>query len=298
MSSYHEAVLLDEAVQALCIEPNHVVVDTTFGAGGHSRAILDTLQGGTLIAFDRDADAANNLIDDGRLILIRENYGHLKRFLRLHGVTEIDSLLCDCGVSSHQLNVGERGFSTRFDGPLDMRMDKRQELHAGGIVNDYSEQDLASLFWRLGELRNSRAIAALIAQDRQRSPIRTTAQLMGLLEPEVKGLRSKFFAKVFQALRIEVNQELQGIKDLLTQSVEVLKPGGRLVFITYHSLEDRLVKNFFRSGNFEGKVKKDLYGNAESPLKIINRRVIVPGPEEIKRNSRARSAKMRIAEKR
>ncbi len=297
MSSYHEAVLLKEAVDALAIQPDHIVVDTTFGAGGHARAILNTLERGTLIAFDRDADASANLLDDDRLIMIQENYAHLKRFLRLHNFTEIDSLLCDCGVSSHQLDVGERGFSIRFDGPLDMRMDHRQELTAEEIVNHYERDALTDLLWQYGELRNAKEITDLIISERSRVRIRTTFQLMGVLEPAVKGLRNKFFAKLFQALRIEVNQELEGIKQLLVQTAEVLKPGGRIVMIAYHSLEDRIIKNFFKSGSFDGSIKKDFYGNIDRPFKAVNKKVIVPSHAEIKANSRARSAKMRIAVK-
>lgn len=299
MSDYHSPVLLKESVDALSIEEQSIIVDVTFGGGGHSREILRHLgDNGKLFAFDQDQEAQKNTIDDPRFTLIDKNFKYMKNFLRLHGVKEVDGVLADLGVSSHQFDKAERGFSTRFDAELDMRMDIRQDFSAKDIINQYEEAELESIFRLYGELPNARRLAHEIFLKRQSAPINTTFELKeAVLHLIPKKQENKFFAMLFQALRIEVNGELDALKQMLQQSVDILKEGGRLVVISYHSLEDRLVKNFMKSGNFEGKIEKDFYGNALVPFKSVSRKIIVPSEEELNINSRSRSAKLRIAEK-
>ncbi len=297
MTKYHTAVLLNESVEGLIQNPNGIYVDATFGGGGHSREILKHLKGGRLIAFDRDTDAAQNAIDDERFTLINQNFAHIKRFLRLENVKQIDGLLADYGVSSHQFDTAERGFSIRFDGPLDMRMNKEEELTAADVINNYDLETLTNILKTYGEVNSARKIAQAFVTARDRQKIETLEHLRNVIAPFIKGLEHKFLAKIFQALRIEVNGELDAIQQLLTQSAELIKPGGRLVVISYHSLEDRLVKNFIKRGSFDGIEQKDIYGRSEKPFKEINKKVIIPSPKEIAANKRARSAKLRIAEK-
>jgi len=295
---YHNPVLLQKSVQGLNINPNGNYVDATFGGGSHSRAILQQLTEGKLIAFDQDVDALKNTIEDNRFVLINHNFQYLKNFLRLHKLEKVDGILADLGVSSHQFDVPERGFSIRFDAPLDMRMNKSQPNNAADVVNTYSVDELKRLFRDYGEVKNSHCFARAIIETRETHPITTTNQLIECVQrcfPQHK--KNKFLAQVFQALRIEVNDEMQTLKLLLEQANELLKPGGRLVVISYHSLEDRLVKNFIKSGNFKGEVEKDFFGNPIVSFKQITRRPIIPDEIEIKNNSRARSAKLRIAEK-
>lgn len=295
---YHNPVMLRESIDGLNIQPNGIYVDVTFGGGGHSRAILSRLNQGRLIAFDQDKDAQDNTINDPRFTLIHQNFKYLKNFLRLHQAVKIDGILADLGVSSHQFDVAERGFSTRFNGQLDARMDIRNELTAASIVNTYSDADLTRVFRLYGELKNAYSISKRLIDYRNTQNITTVDELKAALTSLApRNRENKFYAQVFQALRIEVNDELDALKQLLQQSSEVLNPGGRLVVLSYHSLEDRLVKNFIRSGNFEGKIEKDFYGNVLSPFKSITRKPLVSGQEEIEQNSRARSAKLRIAEK-
>lgn len=296
-NSYHIPALLNETIEGLNIKPNGIYVDVTFGGGGHSREILSHLdKNGTLIAFDQDEDAIKNALNDSRFIFVRSNFKYLKNFLRYHNIEKVDGILADLGVSSHHFDEAERGFSFRFDGELDMRMNKRSTLTASKILNTYTEEKLADIFYLYGELRNARRIAASIVRAREKEPFDRIFPFVETLKPFYgKDKEKKDMARVFQALRIEVNKELDVLKSLLNQSLEVLNPGGRLVVLTYHSLEDRLVKNFIRSGNIEGKIEKDFYGNVIAPLKAINNKVIVAGNEEIERNPRARSAKLRIA---
>ena len=299
-SDYHTPVLYNEVLDGLNIDPDGIYVDATFGGGGHSRGILEKLSNkGKLIAFDQDADAQRNLPEDERVIFVPQNFRHLQRFLRLYKVEKIKGLLADLGVSSHQFNEATRGFSTRFEGPLDMRMDARQEGTAMNILQTYSEQQLHKLFEQWGEVTNAKTLARHIVQNRTTSSFKTTNALMAMLSPVVKGAPNKYFAQVFQALRIEVNDEMGALKDLLQQSVQVLQIGGRIAVITFHSIEDRLVKNFFRWGSFEEAVDENPFETVEkkSGFKIITRKPIVPSAEEMKGNSRSRSAKLRIAEK-
>ena len=295
-STYHVPVLLREAVDALDIRPDGTYVDVTFGGGGHSRAILEKLgPEGRLIAFDRDDDSSANVPDDPRFQLINADYRFLKNYLRLAGVRQIDGVLADLGVSSHQFDTPSRGFSTRFEGPLDMRMDRSQKLTAAQVVNEYDEEDLARIFAQYGELRNARQLAKAIVRYRKDKPIETTEELIRAVEAHIpKRLRNKMLAQLFQALRIEVNGELESLKEMLRQSQELIKPGGRLAVITYHSLEDRLVKRFIQSGNFDGIIEKDFYGHYSLPFKKLGKPV-TPSADEIKRNPRARSAKLRVA---
>lgn len=296
MSVYHTPVLLKDCIDALQIRPDGIYVDATFGGGGHSREIFKRLTTGRLLAFDVDPDAVKNAIDDKRFTLIRKNFSRLERALREQGVTGVDGLLADLGVSSHQFDSAERGFSTRFDSALDMRMGEQTEITAGRILTTYSEKELKGIFREYGELRNANQIAKRVAANR--TGLRTVNELKNVLANLAeKGKENQFYAKVFQALRIEVNDELNALKELLKQGAQVLKPGGRMAVIAYHSLEDRLVKNYFRAGNFEGEPVKDIFGNVLSPLKPVNKKPIVPDAGEIERNSRARSAKLRIAEK-
>jgi 16S rRNA (cytosine1402-N4)-methyltransferase len=296
--AYHIPVLAAESIQALDIKKNHDVVDATFGGGGHSRLILDHLTGGRLFAFDQDEDAAGNAIEDDRLFFIRHNFRYAKNFLRFYGVDQVDSVFADLGVSSHDFDVPERGFSFRFDGKLDMRMNQGAGTDAAKVVNEYSEDQLRNIFRMYGEIKNAGRLVAEIVKYRNSQPIKTTTQLKEIASVcSPKATENKYLAQVFQSLRIEVNEEMEVLKEFLEASFDLLKPGGRLVIITYHSLEDRLCKNFMRAGNFEGKVDKDFYGNVTSPFKLINRKVIVPGKEELVANPRSRSAKLRIAEK-
>lgn len=296
--TYHKPVLCEAAIAALAIRPNGVYVDATFGGGGHARSILEALgPEGKLLAFDQDTDAQQNLIDDPRFTFIPANFEHLKRFLRLYKIAKVDGILADFGVSSHQFDTPERGFSTRFSGPLDMRMNSGQELDAAKIINTYTAAALADVFYQFGELRKSRAIASAVVAARTSQSIATTTALKEILQPLFpERFFNKRLAQVFQALRIEVNQELEVIKTFLTQAAEVLAPNGRLVCIAYHSLEDRLVKTFIRDGGFSGPPEADLYGRRNLPFKRVQK-MQVPTEEEISDNPRARSAKMRVAER-
>lgn len=298
-NDYHIPVMLTECVDALDIKPNGVYVDVTFGGGGHSREILKRLgPDGRLYAFDQDPDAISNSLQDDRFRLIHQNFRFMKNNLRVHGVSEIDGVLADLGISSHQINERERGFSTRFDADLDMRMDQVGTLNARDIVNNYAEVDLHRIFGMYGEIQNARTLARVLVSARAVEPIVTVAQLKEAIETIVpKRRENKYYAQVFQALRIEVNKELQALEAFLLQSAAILRAGGRLAVMSYHSLEDRLVKNFIAKGKFKGEVEKDFYGNEIKPLRAVNRKVIVASAEEIEGNNRARSAKLRIAEK-
>jgi len=296
--AYHVPVLLHESIEGLEIKPNGTYVDLTFGGGGHSTEILKHLNKGRLIAFDQDEEALANAIDDKRFILIRSNFRFFRNFLRYHGIKEVDGILADLGVSSHHFDSPERGFSFRFEGPLDMRMNQNQRLSAKQVINSYSSEDIANVLIQYGELQGARRLANAICKARDERTIETVEQLADLLKPMFpSATQNKMLAQVFQAIRIEVNQEMEVLKQMLTNATKALKKDGRLVVIAYHSLEDRLVKNYFRSGNFEGDLDKDFYGNVTSPYEQINRKVIVPSEEENRRNSRARSAKLRIGRK-
>jgi len=295
---YHKPVLLERSINGLEIKSDGVYVDVTFGGGGHSKVILEKLSDkGKLIAFDHDEDAMSNRLNDDRILFISSNFRYLNRFLKLNGINKVDGILADFGVSSHQFDSKERGFSTRFNGPLDMRMDKTQTLSAFNIINEYSVEDLVKLFKDYGELRNSKQLAAVIGVQRSIAPILTTAELRRVVESILPDrFLNKTLAQLFQALRIEVNDELEVIKDFLIQTPHSLSPGGRLVCISYHSLEDRLVKRFIREGKFQGEADKDVYGNTNLPFKKIGG-LQVPSSDEINKNNRSRSAKLRIAEK-
>lgn len=298
MTQYHNPVLLEASVEGLNIIPNGTYVDVTFGGGGHSKAILNCLDvGGRLLGFDQDIDAFKNALVDSRFDLIHSNFSNLSQYLKYHKVIPVEGILADFGVSSHQFDTRERGFSTRLDARLDMRMNQSQPLDAFEVINKYSEEDLRALFYAYGELKNSKAIAAKIIGGREERAIESSMDLIDLLRPLVpRRIENKIFAQIFQALRIEVNDELEVLKSFLIQATTALAKGGRLVCISYHSLEDRLVKRFFQTGSFEGELKKDFYGNPVKPLAKIGK-LIVPQKEEIKVNGRARSAKLRIAEK-
>lgn len=295
---YHNPVLLKETVDGLNIKPDGVYVDVTFGGGGHSKEILSRLgEKGRLFGFDQDEDAHANALKDERFTLIPENFRFIKRFLRFHGVKQVDGILADLGVSSHQFDVAERGFSTRFEAELDMRMSKKNELNAFVVVNEYEEVQLKKVFYDFGELKNAGALAATIVAARKSHPIKNSEQLKLVLAKFLPAHKSnKILAQIYQAIRIEVNQEIEVLKEFLEQSLEVLKPGGRLSVISYHSLEDRLVKRYMRNGMFEGEPERDMFGNFEVPFKSIEK-LIVPTDEEIAVNNRARSAKLRVAEK-
>ena len=297
--TYHVSVLLKESVEGLAIRPDGVYVDVTFGGGGHSREILQHLSAeGHLYSFDQDADAENNIVADERFTFVRSNFRYLKNWMRYYGVEQIDGLLADLGVSSHHFDDAERGFSFRFDAPLDMRMNKRAGMTAADVVNDYDEQRLADVFYLYGELKNARKIAAVLAKARQQQRIETTGQLMQVTEKLFQREREKKeMTKLFQALRIEVNHEMDALREMLLGACDMLKPGGRLSVITYHSLEDRIVKNVMRSGNAEGRQEQDFFGRVKSPLHLINNKVKTPSAEELENNPRSRSAKLRIAEK-
>ena len=295
---YHNPVLLEASVEGLNIKPSGIYVDVTFGGGGHSKAILKKLDAnGKLVAFDQDQDALANALDDERFQLINENFRNIKRFLRFYGIKEVDGVLADLGVSSHQFDVAERGFSTRFDAELDMRMNQKDVLNAFTVVNEYAEADLKRILSEFGELTNAGAMANTIVQARSEEPIKNTEQLKQVLSRFLPAHKShKILAQIYQAIRIEVNQEMEVLKEFLEQALDVLKPGGRLSVISYHSLEDRLVKRFMKNGLFEGEPEKDFFGNFTVPFKSIGK-LIVPSVAEIKVNNRARSAKLRIAEK-
>ncbi|AQG81260.1 16S rRNA (cytosine(1402)-N(4))-methyltransferase RsmH [Spirosoma montaniterrae] len=304
-TNYHEPVMLHACIDGLNLQPGGTYVDVTFGGGGHSREMLRQLEPsdhapGKLFGFDQDADARVNAqaIDDSRLTFVPANFRHLKRYLRLYKTDQVDGILADLGISSHQIDTPERGFSTRFDADLDMRMNQQADRTAREVVNEYSEADLHRILGMYGEITNARTAAGALVSARSNRPINTISDLKGALQRFApRGKENKYFAQVFQALRIEVNEELTALEEFLTQVPEVLKPGGRLVVMAYHSLEDRLVKNFINKGKFQGEVDKDLYGNEIKPLRSITRKPIEATPDEIARNPRARSAKLRIAEK-
>ena len=299
-NNYHVPVLYKESLDALNIHPGGTYVDCTFGGGGHSKGILERLGAdGKLVAFDQDADAQQNLPNDERIIFVPQNFRHLQRFLRLHNVLPVDGVLADLGVSSHQFDEGTRGFSTRFDGPLDMRMDQRQPATARDILLTYTEQQLHKLFEQYGEVTNSKTLAKHIVQNRNNSSLQTIDALKTMLQPVVKGNPNKYLAQVFQALRIEVNDEMGALKEMLQQLPGILRPGGRAAVITFHSIEDRLVKNFFKNESFEEAVDENPFISTvkEKQLKVITKKPIEASPEEIKRNTRSRSAKLRVAER-
>lgn len=295
---YHNPVLLQQTVDGLNIVPDGIYVDVTFGGGGHSKAIMSQLgPNGKLFAFDQDEDALGNALPDERFTLINENFRYIKRFLRFYGVKEVDGILGDLGVSSHQFDVPERGFSTRFDAELDMRMSQKNELSAYQVVNEYDDANLRRVFLDYGELKNAPALSRTIIEARSLQPIKTTDELKEVLKKYLpEKVRNKILAQIYQAIRIEVNQEMDVLKEFLQQSLEILKPGGRLSVISYHSLEDRLVKRFIKNGLFEGEPERDFFGNFSVPFTTVGK-LIVPSAEEIKLNNRARSAKLRIAEK-
>lgn len=295
---YHNPVLLHPTVDGLNIKPDGIYVDVTFGGGGHSKEILRRLgPNGKLFAFDQDEDALANALPDERFTLINENFRFIKRFLRFHGVKSVDGILADLGVSSHQFDVPERGFSTRFDADLDMRMSQKNDLSAYRVVNEYEEQDLRRVFFDYGELKNAPLLARTIVEAREHYPIKTTDELKDVLAKFLpERVRNKILAQIYQAIRIEVNQEMDVLKEFIEQSLEILNPGGRFSVISYHSLEDRLVKRFIKNGMFEGEPERDFFGNFSVPYKTIGK-LIVPDDAEIKINNRARSAKLRIAEK-
>lgn len=295
---YHNPVLLKESVDGLNIKPDGVYIDVTFGGGGHSKEILSRLgNGGKLFAFDQDSDAKRNVIDDERFTLIPQNFRFIKRYLRFHGIKKVDGILADLGVSSHQFDEAERGFSTRFDAALDMRMNQTGELSAYEVVNNYDEEKLSEVLFQYGELRNAKAIAKKIIEKRSEQPIKTSFELKEVLSQFIpRAKEHKVLAQIFQGIRIEVNQEIEVLKEFLLQTPELLNEGGRLSVISYHSLEDRLVKRFIRDGLFEGQPEKDFFGNINVPLKKVGG-LIIPTSKEIKENNRARSAKLRIATK-
>ena len=298
--TYHVPVLLNESIDGLALKPGGIYVDVTFGGGGHSREILSRLTGGArLFSFDQDADAENNLPADAEgFTFVRSNFRYLKNWMRYYGIDHIDGLLADLGVSSHHFDDAERGFSFRFDAPLDMRMNKRAGMTAADILNTYDEEQLADVFYIYGELKNSRRIAAAVAKARTTKKIATTNDFMDIAAPLFKREREKKdMTKLFQALRIEVNHEMDALKEMLLAATELLAPEGRLSVITYHSLEDRIVKNIMKAGNAAGKVEQDFFGRIQTPFRLVNNKVITPSDEELEKNPRSRSAKLRIAEK-
>jgi 16S rRNA (cytosine1402-N4)-methyltransferase len=300
MSEYHEPVMLQQCLEGLAIKPNGIYVDLTFGGGGHSKAILEKLTDGKLLGFDQDQDAEANAeeIEHPGFEFVQANFRFVKKYLKLYRVKEVDGVLADLGVSSHQFNKAERGFSTRFDAELDMRMDQHAPVSAKEVVNEYSESDLHKIFGLYGEVRNAKTLASAIVSARANAPINTIGELKEVLQKFAKrGRENKYYAQVFQALRIEVNEELKALEEALLQMEEVIKPGGRLVVMSYHSLEDRLVKNFINKGKLDGEEEKDFYGNVLKPFKAINRKPITAEEDELANNNRARSAKLRIAER-
>ncbi len=298
-SLYHNPVMLTQSIVGLNIKPNGIYVDLTFGSGGHSRAILEHLdENGKLFAFDQDQDSKRNLIDDSRFVFINQNFKHIKNHLKFYGVEKVDAILGDLGVSSHQFDCEERGFSIRFDGPLDMRMDNRKSLKASDILNTFEEAELIRIFYQYGEIQNARKLAELIIKEREIMPFSTSQDLIKRINICIPKHREfKYLAQLYQSLRIEANDEMNALRTLLEQSTSLLNSGGRLVIISYHSLEDRMVKIFMRSGNFNDIIEKDMYGNILSPYTLINRKAITPDEQELKDNNRSRSAKLRIAEK-
>jgi len=299
MIEYHVPVMLQACMDGLALKPNGIYVDVTFGGGGHSKEIIKHLKTGKLYGFDQDEEAEQNIPDDSRFIFVRSNFRYLSNFLKYHGETQVDGILADLGVSSHHFDDNERGFSFRFEeGALDMRMNQKAGIKASDIVNRYPEEQLASVFYQYGELKNARKIASALVRARSEQPIETVADFLEVIRPFFfREREKKDMARVFQALRIEVNQELEALEEMLLQSLEALKPGGRMVVMTYHSLEDRLVKNFFKTGNFEGKSEQDFYGNFLTPFKLINNKVLIADEQEQAMNPRSRSAKLRIVEK-
>lgn len=297
-ADYHEPVMLRECIDGLDIKPNGVYVDVTYGGGGHSRAILEKLgDDGRLFGFDQDVDASAQLIDDNRLTFVQHNFRFLKRFLKLHGVTKVDGILADLGVSSHQLNEADRGFSYRYDAVLDMRMNQVGDITAGDILRDYDVEQLQRIFSEYGEVRNSKTLAEAIVAERESREIKTISDFLIILDPLVRGKRARYLAQVFQALRIEVNDEMAALRDFLDSTKEVLKSEGRLVVMSYHSLEDRYVKNFMKKGTFDGEFIKDDFGKIYRPFKVLTKKAVEASAEELKQNSRARSAKLRIAKR-
>ena len=298
-SDYHIPVLFNETIEGLDVKADGVYVDCTFGGGGHSRGILARLNGqGRLIAFDQDADAAKNIQDDPRLLFIPQNFRHIQRFLRLHNINTVDGVLADLGVSSHQFDEGERGFSIRFSGPMDMRMDRRQEITAASIIKTYTELQLHKMFEQYGEVTNAKTLAKHIVQQRVHLPYTSIEQFKALISPVVKGNPNKYLAQVFQALRMEVNDEMGALKELLQQLPAILAPGGRAAIITFHSIEDRMVKNFFRQGSFDEQPDNPFESIAKNTtFRLVNKKPVTAGEEELKRNTRSRSAKLRIAER-
>ena len=295
---YHVPVLLEESISGLNIDPEGVYLDFTFGGGGHSREILKRLKDGCLIGFDQDSDALANVPDDNRFVFVNHNFRYLRNFMRYCGYDKADGILADLGVSSHEFDEADRGFSFRFDAELDMRMNQRNKLKATDVLNSYSEEELTRVFRNYGEVDNVKRLVGLIVKARAENEINRSEEFLQVIDPCVpKQKEKKYLAQVYQALRIEVNGELEALEEMLQQAELALRPGGRLVIITYHSLEDRIVKNFLKSGNFEGKVEKDFYGHVKRNFELVNRKVIVPSEEEVERNPRARSAKLRIAEK-
>ncbi|WP_026463778.1 16S rRNA (cytosine(1402)-N(4))-methyltransferase RsmH [Adhaeribacter aquaticus] len=297
---YHRPVLLQESVEALAIKPKGIYIDVTFGGGGHSAVIASKLTTGRLYGFDQDTDAEKQAekLEGSTFTFVKSNFRYLKKYLRLYGVKQVDGILADLGVSSHQFNTSERGFSTRFDGPLDMRMDKDGQKTAKDILNTYAEEDLHKLFGIYGEVKNAKTLARTVVLKRASQELETIGQFKEAIASCLpKGKENKYLAQVFQALRLEVNDEMKALEEMLVQSAEVLKPGGRLVVISYHSLEDRLVKNFIRTGKFFGDVEKDFFGNEKKPLEAVNRKPITPSAVELQENNRSRSAKLRVAEK-
>lgn len=296
---YHVPVLLQACVDGLQVEPDGVYADVTFGGGGHSREILSRLGGGGhLYGFDQDADAARNAIPDGRFTFVRSNFRYLKNWMRYYGVGQLDGVMADLGVSSHHFDDAARGFSFRFDAPLDMRMNKQAQLTAAEVINTYDEADLGRIFTLYGELKNGRRLASVLVRRRQEAPLQKVSDLLDVVRPLMGPAREKKdLAKVFQALRIEVNHEMDALHEMLQAACRVLRPGGRLSVLTYHSLEDRMVKNYIRAGNMEGKVEQDFYGNRLAPLRAVNNKVVVPDADEQERNPRSRSAKLRVAER-
>jgi len=298
MSEYHIPVLLEESIDGMNLQPDGIYVDVTYGGGGHSRRILEKLKGGKLVAFDQDKDALQNLVEDERLIFVNHNFKFLKNFLRYHGIGKVDGILADLGVSSHDFDQSDRGFSFRFEGQMDMRMNQSAEKDAVKVVNEYDVLHLGEIFRDYGEIKNWRNLAQTIEQARAVQKINTVRQFLNAIERCVPAkIEKKYLAQVFQALRIEVNGEMEALESFLLSTLDLLKPAGRLVVISYHSLEDRMVKNFMRSGRIDGKTEQDFYGHYHLPLEVITRKVIVPDEQEIRQNPRARSAKLRIAQK-
>lgn len=296
--TYHTPVLLHESIEALNIKPDGIYIDATFGGGGHSKEILKHLKTGKLFGFDVDNEAQNNIIEDKNFIFVRSNFRYINNFLKFFEIDKVDGVLADLGVSSHHFDLAERGFSFRFDGPLDMRMNKDAEFSASNIVNEYSKEVLIKIFREFGEVQNAKSLAENIVNSREINKIQTINDLIKAIEKCIpKNQEYKYLAKVFQALRIETNHELDVLKEFLGNTEKIIKKSGRFVVITYHSLEDRLVKNYFKSGNFEGKIEKDIYGNILSPWKSDNNKIIIPSEDEITKNSRARSAKLRTGVK-